>query len=100
MIREADHPDGGRDRHVGTREGDLGHRRADPLGDLQRRGDLGIREKNRELLPAVAPGEVPRPQHAPQYRTDVGQDLVPHGMPALVVDLLEMVEVQEQQPER
>ena len=90
----------GRDRHVGARQGDLGDRRPDPLGDLERRGNPGVGEQDRELLPAVAAGEVPGPQHAPQHRADVGQDLVPHRMPALVVDLLEVVEVDEQQPER
>jgi len=61
----------------------------------------GIGEQDRELLPAVAPGEVPHPQHRSRSTAPTfGQDLVPHRMPPLVVDLLEMVEVEEQQPER
>jgi hypothetical protein len=100
VVREADHPEGGRDRHVGARQGNLGDRRPDALGDLEGRGNPGVGEQDRELLPAVAAGEVPGPQHAAQHRADVGQDLVPHRMAPRVIDLLEVVEVDEQQPQR
>ena len=100
MVREADHAERGRDRHLGARQGDLGERRPDALGDLEGRGNPGVGEQDRELLPAVAPGEVPGPQRAPQHRADVGENLVPHRMTPLVIDALEVVEVDQQQPQR
>ena len=50
--------------------------------------------------PPLRAGEVPGPQHAAQRRADVREDLVPRGMPALVVDLLEVVQVEQDQGER
>ena len=100
VVGEASDTDGDRDRHVGSRHGDLGYRRPDALGDLEGRGDIGVGQQDRELLPAVAPGEVPGPQHAAQRGADARQDLVPRGMPVLVVDLLEVVEVEQEQRER
>ena len=100
LAGEAGHADRGGDRHVGARQGDLGDRGADALGDLQRRVDLGVRQQDRELLAAVAAGEVPGPQHAAQRRADVREHLVPHRVPALVVDLLEVVQVEQEQGER
>jgi len=100
VVRVAGHADGGRDRYVAAREGDLRDRRADPLGDLERRGHVGVGQHDRELLPAVAAREVPAPQRAAEHRADVRQDLIAHRVPALVVDLLEVVQVGQEQRER
>src|SRR5450755_182193 len=88
VMRKAADTDRGRDGHLGAWQGDLGDRRADALGDLGRRGHFGVREEDRELLTAIAPGKVLDAQHAPQHRADIGEDLVPHGMTPLVVNLL------------
>jgi hypothetical protein len=100
MSGVAGHAHRGRDRRVAAREGDVRDRRADPLGDLQCDGDLGVGQQDRELLPALAAGEVLVPQHGAQRRADAGQDLVAHRVPMLVVDLLEVVEVDHEQRER
>ena len=50
--------------------------------------------------PPLRPAKSPAPQHAAQRRADAGQDLVAHRVPALVVDLLEVVEVEQEQRER
>jgi RimJ/RimL family protein N-acetyltransferase len=100
VVREARDADGGRHGHVGTGEGDLRDRRPDALGDCDRREDLGVGEKDRELLSAIAAGEVLAPQRGPQHRPDARQDLIPYGMSPLVVDLLKVVEVEQQQRKR
>ena len=64
------------------------------------RGDLGVGQQDRELLPAVAAGEVPAPQRAAEHRADVRQDLITHRVPALVIDLLEVVQVDQEQRDR
>ena len=61
--------DGDRDRHVGARQTDLGDRRPDTLGDLEGRGDIGVGQQDRELLPVVA-REVRAPHHAAQRGAD------------------------------
>jgi RimJ/RimL family protein N-acetyltransferase len=94
VIREARDADGGRHGHVGPREGNLRDRRPDALGDRDRREDLGVGEKDRELLSAIAAGEVLAPQRGTQHRPDARQDLIPYGMSPLVVDLLKVVEVE------
>jgi hypothetical protein len=100
VVGEAGHADGDRDRHVGARQGELGDRRPDALGDPEGGGDLGLGQQDRELLAAVAPGEVLSPHHAAQRGADARQHLVTRRMPVLVVDLLEVVEVEQQQRER
>ena len=100
MAGVASHAHRGRDRRVAAREGDVRDRRADPLGDLQRGGGLGVGQQDGELFPALAAGEVLVAQHGAQRRADAGQDLVAHRVPVLVVDLLEVVEVDHEQRER
>ena len=50
--------------------------------------------------PPLRPAKSLAPQRAAQHRADVRQDLVAHRVPALVVDLLEVVQVDQEQRER
>jgi hypothetical protein len=70
---------------------------SDPLGDRHRVLGIDLREHGHELLAAPAAERVHRAQHLVDQFAQFTQGAVTRGMPAGVVDLLEVVDVQEQQ---
>ncbi len=93
--------DGDRDRERAGRRRDL---RAldEPAGPVrhEREGEVRhVREEDDELLAAPAPDEVERACGAGERRRDRLQDGVADLVPVAVVDLLEAVDVDEEDPE-
>ena len=67
---------------------------------MTRAGEVGLGEDQRELLAAVAAGEVDLADAAEQDLADRAQDRVAGLVAMGVVDLLEVVEVEEDERER
>ena len=72
---------------------------ADALRDLERAGLGGVDEDGRELLAAVARGEVDVPDGVLEDAGDRAQRLVAGAVPVQVVEGAEVVEVAEEQGE-
>ena len=73
----------------------------DPLGEVDRRALAGEVLGDDDELVAAEPGDgVTVADHAAQPVGDLGEHLVAGGVPEAVVDGLELVEVDEQQPDR
>src|SRR6185369_9156972 len=69
---------------------------ADPLRDLGRLGGTCAREVNRELLAAIARGEVRLPDARREQVREDAQGLVAGWVAEAIVELLEVVEVEHQ----
>ena len=85
---------------VALRDGRLAHGSPDSLTDL---GDIlraGTRQEDEELLAAVADEDVALADHAPAGSRDRPQDAVADDVPVDVVDRLEVVQVEHEDPER
>ena len=78
-----------------AREGFRGDRPADPLGDGERRLDVGVGQENRELVTADSCGDVADALVRPQAARDQLDQRVAHLVPAQVVHRLQPVAVAE-----
>ena len=92
--------DAGPGRHqMGTDTQRLSQRSQYPRGQpvqVARVGD--VLDQRGELVPAQPCRQVLRPEHRGQPLADLGQQLVPGGVPERVVDLLEVVQVDDHHP--
>ena len=73
---------------------------ADPLGQLERAGKVGLGQDQRELLAAIASREVDVPDPRTEDLADGPQNGVARRVAVAVVDGLEVVQVQEHERER
>ena len=100
-VREGDTDAGGDDDVEPADRDRVGQRAADPIGEVDRRALAGQVLGDDDELVAAEPGDgVSVADRAAQPVGDLGEHLVAGGVPEAVVDGLELVEVDEQQPDR
>jgi hypothetical protein len=86
-------PDAGADVAVRVGLAQNGHAGQQAIRDHLGVPGLDRRQDQRELVPAESRRQVPGPDAVPHGFGDLAQDRVPGGMPLLVVDLLEVVQI-------
>jgi hypothetical protein len=70
------------------------------LCDEHRPRAPGVRKEDEELLAPEASDEVSLPERRPQDGSDGSEHIVASSVPKRVVDLLEVIEVEQERPER
>jgi hypothetical protein len=70
------------------------------FSDFHCTGDIGIREKQGELVPSYARDQIESSAAVAQYGSDTGQHMVADNVSVRVVDGLELIDVNHQEAER
>ncbi len=73
--------------------------KANPLAYLSRPSEAGVRKDHQELLASPPTGNVPSPQFMLDSLHELAKDEVADGVAKCVVDVFEVVDVQQEQPQ-